>query len=102
MHWIRTIQSRTASFRTTWSYEKEEKYVQGVGELRNNLRCLGVGGKIILKLMLAAEGTRGWTEFTVSGSRKGHEADSCENGNGHFFPHKMRKISRLAEELYAL
>jgi hypothetical protein len=52
-----------------WRYKKEAKYVQTVGSVRNHLRCLGLDGKIILKLMLAEEGERGWTGFTVSGSR---------------------------------
>lgn len=52
-----------------WCYEKEAKYVQSVGRVRNHLRCLRVDGKIILKLMLAAEGETGWTGFTVFGSR---------------------------------
>lgn len=69
MDWIRAIQSRTVVFRAKWRYEKEVKYVQGVGGLRNHLRCLGVDGKIVLKLSLAAEVARGWTGYTLSGSR---------------------------------
>jgi hypothetical protein len=52
-----------------WRDEKEANYVQDVGGVRNRLRCLGVDDIIILKLMLAAEGARGWTGFTVCGKR---------------------------------
>jgi len=39
-----------------WRYKKEAKYVQGVGGLRNHLRCLGVDGKIILKIDVTGRG----------------------------------------------